>query len=289
MNGGASPPGDLNRTVETPSGKGRKDENFPVASRLIAPHLRPHIIAFYDFVRAADDIADNPDLAPDDKLDRLNQLDESLTLDGPIATARRLAESLAETGLSPHHARAMLSAFRQDATKTRYASLAELWDYCDRSACPVGRTLVDLHGESQACYRGADALSAVLQVLNHLQDMTSDLTLLDRVYVPLDRLKAAGGSVDDLKAPQETPALRQVIHELLDACEGRMRESAALLTLIKDPRFAAEASVVDALARRLLARLRRQDPVASRVKLSKIDFALAAAKGARRYGARLWG
>ena len=115
--------------VETPSGKGAGDENFPVASRLIAPRLRGHVMAFYAFARAADDIADSPALEPDDKVARLDRLGGALTdtgADDPaLAVAHRLRASLAETGVEPHHPLDLLAAFKQDATKRRYADWAD--------------------------------------------------------------------------------------------------------------------------------------------------------------------
>ncbi len=124
------------QSVELPSGKGAGDENFPVGSRLISPALRPHVHAFYDFARNADDIADSATLAPDDKLARLDRMGAVLTgaaADGsPSATALRA--SLEQTGVTPQHSLDLLQAFRQDAVKQRYASWDELLDYCRYSA-----------------------------------------------------------------------------------------------------------------------------------------------------------
>lgn len=269
--------------VETPSGKGAGDENFPVASKLIAPSLRPHVMAFYDFVRAADDIADNPDLLPDDKVARLDRMEAALRVDGPLSKPRRLAATLAETGITDAHVRAMLSAFRQDATKLRYANMPELWDYCDRSAAPVGRFLVDLHGEDRDCYLGADALSSVLQVLNHIQDCQSDLLALDRVYLPSDVMAAHGTGVADLRQKGLSAGLRDTLDVLLEACAARLHDAPELVRMIKDRRFSAETQVVLVLANRLLHRLRRQDPLAARVSLSKADFGAAGASGVFRF------
>src|SRR6185312_6182655 len=122
------------------SGKGAGDENFPVASRLIRRRHRPIILAFYEFVRVADDIADHPSLPAHEKLERLDRLESSLLDDGddePVG--RKLGALLDSRGLSPRHAQDLLSAFRQDVTKLRYANWDELIDYCSRSAMPVGR------------------------------------------------------------------------------------------------------------------------------------------------------
>jgi len=268
--------------VEAPSGKGASDENFPVASRLIEARFRPHIMAFYAFVRAADDIADSASLPAGEKLRRLDALEAGLVVGGRLEKPRRLAESLAQTGVTARHVHDMLSAFRQDATKSRYESVEELWDYCERSACPVGRYLVDLHGESATCYPAADALAAGLQVLNHLQDCKLDYHSLDRVYLPLDVLSRCGASVGDLDRKAASPGLRRAIDCLLGECEPRLALARHLPHGLKARRFAAEATVVVRLAGRLAGRLRKKDPLAGRVGLSRIDFLVATVTGLPR-------
>ena len=157
------------------SGKGHRDENFPVASRLIHPRHRGAIVAFYRFVRAADDVADHPDLAPDEKIRLLDALDAALTGAGPPdPEAEPLRQVLAERGLSPRHAQDLLDAFRMDASKSRYADWGELMHYCSLSAMPVGRYVLDVHGEPRSTWAGSDPLCAALQVINHLQDCGKD-------------------------------------------------------------------------------------------------------------------
>src|SRR5579864_5664802 len=190
--------------LETPSGKGRGDENFPVGSFLIRKDLRPHVHAFYRFARNADDIADNPDLSADDKVRRLDRMGEILDGspgdDSPAASAMR--QSLAATGTTAQHCHDVLRAFRLDATKLRYRDWDDLMEYCRYSAAPVGRQLLDLHGESRDTWAPSDALCSALQVLNHLQDCVADYRNLDRVYLPLQDLDRAGTTVDALTAPQ---------------------------------------------------------------------------------------
>ncbi|HYZ61498.1 MAG TPA: squalene synthase HpnC [Acetobacteraceae bacterium] len=262
-------------SVETWSGKDRGDENFPVGSALIRPALRPHVHAFYAFARNADDIADSPVLEPEDKVARLDRMEAVLlgqAADGsPSAT--RLRASLAETGVTPRHAQDLLIAFRQDATKRRYASWDELLDYCRYSAMPVGRHVLDLHGEDRATWEPSDALCSALQVLNHLQDCGKDLSALDRSYLPEDMLRAAGAEVADVFRDAETPGLRQVFGRLLDAVD-RLNETAEdLPRRTRDRRLRIEVAVIVGLSRRLARRLRRGDPVATRVKLQKADVA----------------
>ncbi|MEL0144883.1 MAG: squalene/phytoene synthase family protein, partial [Alphaproteobacteria bacterium] len=184
--------GDRNARIETPSGKGAKDENFPVASRLLSSRYRPQIAAFYDFARAADDIADNPDLDPDEKIRRLDAFEYGLDASSNIPKAATLARCLAESRVTDRHARDLLTAFRQDARKSRYATMSELHGYCALSASPVGRFLLDLHGEDAALYRHSDPLCDALQILNHLQDISDDFASLDRVYLPADLMAARG-------------------------------------------------------------------------------------------------
>ena len=271
-------------SVEAPSGKGRGDENFPVGSWLIRRDLRAHVHAFYRFARNADDIADSPALAAADKLRRLDRMAAILEAapgpgdqDSPAAAAMR--GSLAATGVTAQHCHDVLRAFRQDATKLRYRDWDDLMDYCRYSAAPVGRQLLDLHGESRDSWPASDALCAGLQVLNHLQDCAADYRALDRVYLPLDEFAAAGCRVEALLAPAASAALRLVIDHLLDRTDGLLVLAGSLPPLIAARGLRCESAVIVALTARLLRRLRRGDPLATRVKLTKTDFAAAFLSG----------
>jgi farnesyl-diphosphate farnesyltransferase len=269
------------QSVEAWSGKDRGAENFPVGSWLISPKLRPHIHAFYAFARNADDIADSGTLAEADKISRLGVMEDVLLgrREDGSPTASRLRGSLKATGVTADHARDLLHAFRQDATKNRTVNWPDLMEYCRYSAMPVGRYLLDLHGESQAAWPHSDALCSVLQVLNHLQDCAGDLATMDRCYLPLDAMAAAGASVEDLRGPAETPALRHVFNGLLDRCDELNRAARPLPGLVRGRRLRMECAVITAVGRRLALRLRREDPLAGRVKLGKLDglFGIAAA------------
>jgi farnesyl-diphosphate farnesyltransferase len=286
---GAVAQSELGQIIETPSGKGATDENFPVGSWLIRRDLRPHVHAFYRFARQADDIADNRALAPEDKLRRLDRMEAVLDgapgEDAPAAIAMR--RSLAETGVTPQHCRDVLRAFRLDATKLRYADWDDLMEYCRYSASPVGRQVLDLHGESRATWGPSDALCSALQVLNHLQDCAADYRALDRVYLPLADLAACGSGVEDLTAPRASPGLRRVIDRLLDGTDALIATARALPALVQSPGLRRECGAIVSLAERLAARLRRGDPLAMRVKLTRGDFALALLDGLWR--GRRWG
>ena len=264
-------------SVENWSGKDRGEENFPVGSVLIRAGLRPHVHAFYAFARNADDIADSPILAPDDKLRRLDIMEGVLlgrSEDGsPSALALRA--SLAEALVTPRYSLDLLRAFRQDATKTRYANWDELLDYCHWSAMPVGRHVLALHGEREDTFPASDALCAALQVLNHLQDVAKDFASLGRCYLPLDLLASSGASVEEVLLTAETPALRRVFDALLDRCGALNETAAALPRLVRDRRLRLEVAVILSLSRRLARRLRAGDPLAARVKLTRVDAGLA--------------
>ena len=258
--------------VESWSGKDRGDENFPVGV-IIRPDLRRHVHAYYAFARNADDIGDSPVLPPEEKIARLDHMEAVLLghREGGSPSAAALRRSLAETGVDPRHATDLLIAFRRDATKNRYASWEELLDYCRFSAMPVGRYVLDVHGESRETHAPSDALCAALQILNHLQDCQKDLHDLDRCYLPQDLMSAAGTDIAALPAKAETPGLRQVFNALLGRCDTLNAEAMALPRLVRDRRLRVETGVITNLARRLTVRLRRNDPLAGRVKLTKWD------------------
>lgn len=267
------PPG-----VETPSGKGAGDENFPVASFLLPARLRPHIMRFYAFARAADDVADNRELSPEEKLRRLDLFEAALAGARDLPVAGALRESLKATGVSDQHARDLLVAFRMDATRQRYESWEDLLLYCRYSANPVGRYLMDLHGESSALHGASDALCTVLQILNHLQDCQRDWQNLDRIYLPQDWFAEQGLEASDLGAPA-SPPMRLVLDRALDRCDALILAARARPVRPQSRRLHAEMVVITRLAARLAARLRGEDPLAGRVALSRPDFLRAMLSG----------
>jgi len=269
--------------IEAPSGKEAADENFPVGSWLLPARLRHSIAVYYAFARATDDIADDPDLPPEDKVARLDAFDSALQgriIDDPrLEKAARLREVMTEKGIPTRHGSDLLIAFRQDATKHRYRDWDDLIGYCINSAAPVGRYLIDLHGESDDAYPASNALCNALQILNHLQDCQKDFRELDRVYLPGDWMKEAGVTVADLDAPSSNPDLRRVLDQCLDGVEELLISAGQLPGRIKYWRLALESAVIYHIAVRLTRRLRRQDPVAERVELNKFDYLLCAVEG----------
>lgn len=273
----------MTASAQLRSGKGAGDENFPVASFVIRRRHRPAILAFYEFVRVADDIADHATLTPQEKLQRLDTLEASLlgaNDDEPQGV--HLRGVLQARGLTPLHAQHLLRAFRQDAVKQRYETWDELIGYCQYSAMPVGRYVLDVHDKSQATWPASDALCAALQIINHLQDCGKDYRELDRVYIPRDALAARGLDVDALAAKQASPALLQCLHDLAARCAGLLVQSRPLAGMVTDTRLAMEIAAIQALAERLVVILQQRDPLSERVHLSKAAMLATSAGGALR-------
>ena len=240
-------------------------ENFPVASRLLPAAIRPHVAAVYAFARVADDFADEGDRPAGARIDLLNRWDDRLQraagappparsgADGRPANGRddragvehpdardiflALADTIRRYDLPVGLFRDLLSAFRQDVTVTRYATWADLLDYCRRSANPVGRLVLRLSGYRDAALdRRSDAICSALQITNFLQDFGRDWRA-GRLYVPADIQAECGTRVADLEAGRITPAWRAAIGQsagrtqdlfldgrpVCDAVRGRLR------------------------------------------------------------------
>ena len=269
--------------IETPSGKDAEYENFPVGSWLLPAALRPHIATFYHFARAIDDIADHPDTPPPEKLSGLQLFEDALTGEvedqSTLTTAINMKRSLSECGISPQHCLDLIAAFKQDSAKNRYQNWGELMDYCLLSAAPVGRYLIDLHGGSRNGYGASDALCSALQVINHLQDCQEDYRVLDRVYLPGDWMEATGIDVTELDQDQCSSSLRRVLDQALDATELLMFQARGLPGGVVSFRLAMESAVIIQIANRLITKLRENDPLAGRVKLSKPEYLWCSLKG----------
>ena len=229
----------------------------------------------------ADDIVDNPALSPEDKVARLDTMEAVLKdptrRDVPVAAEMR--ESLKATHVPEVDCTDLLIAFRWDATKLRYDDWADLMKYCRYSASPVGRYLLDVHGEDPAGKYYSDALCDALQVINHLQDCKDDYLEMNRVYVPLDHLAAEGIGVEALSEAKCSPALRRVLDRLLDETDVLMQRARKLPGALRDTRLRCESATIVRLADTLIGHLRRRDPLAERVKLRKPAVAWCAIQG----------
>ncbi|MFW2852637.1 squalene synthase HpnC [Sphingomonas sp. TX0543] len=258
----------MTKVADLASGKGHDDENFPVASFLLRPEARVPVMAFYRFARAADDIADNPALGPQAKLALLAALRDGLSGEGAVE-AMALREVMAARRIDPIHAHELLDAFFSDVTKTRCRDWDDLIGYCRLSAMPVGRYVLDVHGESRDLWPASDALCAALQIINHLQDCAKDYRGLGRVYIPLD----TGVEPDDLLCDRATTALRAIITALVARTRELLARSKGFSAAIRDRRLAAEVSVIHRLAESLCDRLESRDPLSERVHHGKFEAA----------------
>jgi squalene synthase HpnC len=264
---------EMTNASEWRSGKGHRDENFPVASWIIHPRHRALILAFYNFVRTADDIADHETLGGDEKLSLLDLLEAELLGNGDSQMeAVNLRLALAERGMSPRHALDVLIAFRMDVTKLRYETWDEVIHYCRYSAMPVGRFMLDVHGESTSTWAASDALCAGLQINNHLQDCGKDFRNLDRVYLPRDALEASGASVEQLGEARAAPALLQCLQSLAVRNEVLLDESKSLAAEVRDFRLGLEISVIQAFADKIVHLLKVRDPLSERVHLGRLEL-----------------
>jgi hydroxysqualene synthase len=252
--------------------KTHKGENFPVASLLIAPRHRGAILAYYQFARGADDVVDNGQLTPQEKLDGLAAFEATLLEKSEAVEAAKPLRAVlaANKRLSARHALDLLRAFRMDAVKKRYADWDDLMGYCAYSAAPVGRFVLDVHGESEATWAASDALCCALQIINHLQDCAADYRNLDRVYIPKDALASAGVGVEALAAAKASPGLRACLGGLVARTATLVSAGGALPAQVRDVRLSLETAVIIKLAQRLNQILRERDPLSQEVHLGKL-------------------
>src|SRR6476661_8277609 len=266
---------------ELRSGKTHRDENFPVASWIIHRRHRALILAFYNFVRTADDIADHATLDAGEKLRYLDLLEAELLGQGDSqAEAVKLRQALAERGMAPRQALDVLIAFRMDVTKLRYENWDEVIHYCRYSAMPVGRFMLDVHGESTSTWAASDALCAGLQINNHLQDCGKDYRNLNRVYLPRDALAAVGAPVEALGRARASAPLLQCLHALAARTEALLDESRSLSAEVKDIRLGLEISVIQAFTDKIVHMLKVRDPLSETVHLSTAELLLYTLGGA---------
>jgi squalene synthase HpnC len=258
---------------ELRSGKTHRDENFPVASWIIHPRNRALILAFYNFVRTADDIADHATLGERGKLNYLDLLEAELLGQGDSQPeAVNLRRALAQRSMPPRHALDVLIAFRMDVTKLRYENWDEEIHYCRYSAMPVGRFMLDVHGECTSTWAASDALCAGLQINNHLQDCGKDYRELNRVYLPLDALAAAGASVEALGLERAPAPLLQCLHSLAVRTEILLDQSKSLSAEVKDFRLGLEIAVIQAFADKIVRLLKVRDPLSQTVHLGPMEL-----------------
>jgi squalene synthase HpnC len=209
-------------------------ENFPVASWLCPPALRPAVVAIYHFARTADDLADEGDASTAERVQALRdyRADLAAVVAGQAPSPRwtRVFTPLAREmhRLQPALLHDLLDAFEQDLAPPRYRDRQHLLDYCRRSANPVGRLLLGLYGVDDATsLHRSDAICSALQLINFWQDFSRDGPN-GRLYVPQDDLDRHGVTAADVLACRDGPAARALIQDLCAWARQLMLQGAPL-------------------------------------------------------------
>ena len=253
-------------------------ENFPVASRLLPKHLRQPIAVIYAFARRADDFADEGNLSNEERIaalsdfgSKLNQIEQGEEVDDVTFIA--LADVIKQHQLPISLFHDLLTAFKMDVTKTRYANFGEVMEYCRYSANPVGRLLLHLNKATSPQNLGySDAICSALQLTNFLQDISQDLEENDRIYIPLDEMEQFGVTEEDIRNKLTNPASRKLIQFQVQRTRNLMQSGAPLGKALKG-RMGLELRLTIMGGSRILYKLsQQQDDVFSRPRLSKWDI-----------------
>jgi squalene synthase HpnC len=257
-------------------------ENFPVASILLPRRLVPAVEAIYAFARSADDLADEGDARPEQRLAALDAYEAALDgiAAGSLADSapdhpmfQRLAGVVLDYGLSLQPMRDLLSAFRQDVVTTRYPDQGALYEYCRRSANPVGRLMLALYGVgNEASLRQSDAVCTALQLINFWQDVAIDIEK-GRIYLPQDDLRRFKVSEDDIRHGRTGPAWRALMEFEVARARAVMLDGAPLATRLPG-RIGWELRLVVQGGLRILEKIERADydVFRRRPKLGRADW-----------------
>lgn len=253
-------------------------ENFPVASWLLPAHLRRPVAAIYAFARTADDIADEGESPASTRLETLSRLEadlltavESGATDAPILLA--CADTIRRFDLPVALFQDLLSAFRQDVTKTRYADFGEVMQYCRRSANPVGRLLLILHGrDSERNCALSDAVCSALQLINFYQDLHQDILENDRIYIPGDEMRQYGITPMQLREGTNSVAMKQLLRKQYARAQRLLNSGAPLGKALRG-RFGLEIRTIILGGQRMLRYLQAPETdLFSRPRLSSADW-----------------
>ena len=253
-------------------------ENFPVASRLLPKHLRMPIAVIYAFARRADDFADEGDLSNDERIaaltdfsNKLNLIEQGKEVDDTTFIA--LADVIKQHQLPISLFHDLLTAFKMDVTKARYANFGEVMEYCRYSANPVGRLLLHLnHAATPQNLGYSDAVCSALQLTNFLQDISQDLEESNRIYLPQDEMEQYGVSEEDIRNKLTNSASHNLIQFQIQRTRKLMQAGAPIGKVLKG-RMGLELRMTIMGGSRILYKLNQQhDDVFSRPRLNKWDI-----------------
>lgn len=266
-------------------------ENFPVASKFLPAHLRPHIAAIYAFARTADDFADEARFEGRrrEALDAWEQLLETCyhrDVQHPVFFALRDTVRRQNIPIGP--LRALLTAFRMDLTKHRYATFGEVRHYCTHSANPVGQLVLYVHGHRDpALHRFSDEICTALQIANFLQDLSVDIPR-GRIYLPEEDLVHFGVSHEDLLAGRATPELRELMEFSVARVRAMFHRGRPLIRRVS-PGLSMELDATWRGGMAVLQRIEERgfDTLTFRPTLEKRDMAGIAVRSLFSFGRRL--
>lgn len=252
--------------------KTQKQENFPVACHLFPRAYRQIITHYYNFARYCDDIADSPELSSQQKLHALDIVEQALYGKADSAVASLLRQDFLHEHLDFSLATDLLVAFRRDSENVSYQTWAQLLDYCQYSAAPVGRFMLALFNENPSTYLPASALCAVLQITNHLQDLYNDFHLLKRCYLPQEMMKHYKVSAKSIQARHSSKNLQFLLNDVLKRCQGLLKDAAVLPSIVKSLRLRLYVCITMKLAGILLKKLAHGDVLRDKIALSGFDW-----------------
>ncbi len=261
--------------------KNESDENFSVGL-LVSKKLKPLVAAYYRAARAADDIADNPELTKEQKLNALEAVEAAF--DGrnnadAFSEARTLGELFRTENLDRRLYADLLTAFRRDALNQQPEIWEQLTDYCNYSAVPVGRFMLAIHNENPSTYLPAASLCTALQLVNHLQDLKYDAITLRRFYLPKDMMAKYDVFPSDLYLSTVTSGLKALVLEICGRIRGQMKDAAPLPRLVKSFRLRWEIGVIVSLTNSMLKKIEKYDVISRRIELSRLDWLKALGAG----------
>lgn len=252
-------------------------ENFPVASIILPSRIRSAVAVIYVFARRADDIADEGNALPEQRIKELTSLEEMLneTINGQIPDDFlfiALADVINKYSIPTRLLLDLISAFKQDVTKKRYLNFGELMDYCRRSANPVGRLLLYLFEQTDEKNLAlSDGICSALQLINFYQDLSQDYDEMQRIYIPQEDMEKFGVNEQHLAAKNSNNQMHQLMQFEYERAEKLLTAGAWLGTRLSG-RAGFEIRLIIAAGFKVLSKLKLQDDVFSRPRLVIKDY-----------------
>lgn len=257
--------------------KNKHQENFPVGMMMFNRHIRKIVADYYRFARYADDIADNPHLKPQNKVDKLYELEEIFTgqksyKGQKLKFVQTLKDEFAKHNLSADLATDLLIAFRKDSLGFDYQTWGQLVDYCKYSAAPVGKFMLAVHQENPSTYLPATSLCVALQIVNHVQDLKYDVSLLKRLYLPAEIMKKYHLRTEDLVQDKSSISVQKAVKHIMEKTLGLVKEGSILPELIKSLSLRIEVCIILSLTNIMIKKILKGDILAREIKLSGFDW-----------------